>query len=62
MSLLKMSFGDRFHVSREGGAEGDGWVHQMSTNSMAVSGLRFRKSFVGIGFKVVLFSYAQRMN
>ena len=38
-SLLAMSFGDRFCLSRKGGIGGGGWVHPKGANSMAASGL-----------------------
>ena len=56
MSLLSMSFGDRFSVSRKGGTWGGGWVHPKAANSMAVSGLSFENTLVGTGWAVsVLF-------
>ena len=39
MSLLVMSFGDRFCFNRKGGIGGGGWVHPKGANSMAASGL-----------------------
>ena len=36
MSLLAMSFGDRFCVSRKGRTGGGGCVHPKGANSMAV--------------------------
>ena len=49
MSLLAMSFGLRFCVSRKGGAGGGGWVHPKGANNMAASGLIFRSDLVGTG-------------
>jgi len=52
MSLLAMSLGLRFCVSRKGGTGGGGgggWVHPKGANSMAVSGLVFRSDLVGTG-------------
>ena len=46
MSLLAMSLGLRFSVSRKGGTGGGGWVHP---KSMATSGLVFRSDLVGTG-------------
>jgi len=39
MSLLAMSFGDRFCVSTKGGTGGGGWVHLQGANSMVASGI-----------------------
>jgi len=36
-------------VSRKGGTEGGGWVHLKGANSMAASGLVFRRDLVGTG-------------
>ena len=47
MSLLAMSFGDRFCFSRKGGIGGGGGVHLKGANSMAASGLVSRKDLVG---------------
>jgi len=41
-----MSFGDRFCFSRKGGTGGGGWVHTKGANSMAASGLGFRRALV----------------
>jgi len=49
MSLLAMSLGLRFCVSRKGGTGGGGWVHPKGANSMAASGLVFRSDLVGTG-------------
>ena len=49
MSLLAMSLGLRFCVSRKGGTGGGGWAHQKGANSMAVSGLISRNDLVGTG-------------
>ena len=49
MSYLVMSFRDRFHVRRKGGARGGGWVHLKCVNSTAVSGLRCERSLVRAG-------------
>ena len=49
MSLLAMSFGERFCFSRKGRIGGGGWVHQKGANSMAVSGLVCRNDLVGTG-------------
>jgi len=45
--LLAMSLGDRFCVSRKGGTGRGGWEHKKGTDSVDVSGLRFRKALVG---------------
>jgi len=42
MSLPAMSFGDR--------TVGGGWVHPNCANSMVISGLSFRNTFVGTGW------------
>jgi len=49
ISLLAMSLGLRFYVSRKGGTGGGGWVHVSGANSMAVSGLISRSDLVGTG-------------
>ena len=49
MSLLAISLGLRFCVSRKGGTGGGGWVHPKGANSMAASGLVFRSDLVGTG-------------
>ena len=49
MSLLAMSLGLRFYVSRKGGTGGGGWVHLKGANSMAASGFVFRSDLVGTG-------------
>ena len=49
MSLLAMSLGLRFCVSRKGRRGGGGWVHPKGANSMAASGLVFRSNLVGTG-------------
>jgi len=49
MSLLAMSLGLRFCVSRKGGTGGGGLVHPKGANSMAASGLVFRSYLVGTG-------------
>jgi len=49
MSLLAMSFGDRFYFSRKGRIGGGGWVHPKGANSMATSGLISRNDLVGTG-------------
>ena len=49
MSLLAMSLGLWFCVSRKGGTGGGGWVHPKRANSMAASGLVFRSDLVGTG-------------
>ena len=41
MSLPAMSFGDR--------TVGGGWVHPKCANSVVISGLSFRNTFVGAG-------------
>ena len=46
MSLLAISFGNRFCFSRKGRIGRGGWVHQ---NSMAASGLVSRSDLVGTG-------------
>ena len=37
-------------MSRNGGTLGGGWVHLKGANSMAASGLGYRKALVGIGW------------
>ena len=49
MSLLAISLGLRFCVSRKDGTRGGGWVHPKGANSMATSGLVFRSDLVGTG-------------
>jgi len=49
MSLLAMSLGIRFCVSRKGGTGGGGWVHPSGANRMATSWLVFRSDLVGTG-------------
>ena len=49
MSLLAMSFGDRFYFNRKGRIGGGGWVHPKGANSMAASGLISRNDLVGTG-------------
>jgi len=49
MSLLAMSLGLRFCMSRKGGTGGGGWVHPKGPNSMAASGLVFKSDLVGTG-------------
>ena len=49
MSLLAMSLGLRFCMSRKNGTEGGGWAHPKGANSMAASGLVFRSDLVGTG-------------
>jgi len=49
MSLLPMSFEDRFCFSRKGRIGGRGWVHPKDANSMAASGLVSRSGLVGPG-------------
>jgi len=48
MSLLAMSYGDRFCLSKKGGIGGGGWVLPKGANSMAMSGLGCRNNLVGI--------------
>jgi len=48
-SLLAMSLGLRFCMSRKGGTGGGGWVHPKGAYSMAASGLVFRSDLVGTG-------------
>jgi len=36
MSLLAMTFGNRFYFNTKGGIGGGGWVHLKGTDSMAV--------------------------
>ena len=38
-----------FCVNRKGGTGGGGWVHPKGANSMAMSGLVFRRDLVGTG-------------
>ena len=56
ISLLAMSLGLRFCVSRKGGGGTGGgeWVHPKSANSMAASGLVFRSNLVGTGRAISL--------
>ena len=54
MSLLAMSFGDRFCFSRKGGTGECGWVHLKGAKSMAASGLGCRKPLVGTGWAISL--------
>ena len=49
ISLLAMSLGLRFCVSRKRGTGGGGWVHPKGANSMAVAGLVFRSDLVSTG-------------
>ena len=49
MSLLAMSFGERFCFSRKGGIGGGGWVHPKGANNMAASELVSRTDLVGTG-------------
>jgi len=44
MSLPAMSFGDGFCFSRKVGTGGGGWVHPQGANSIAASGLGYRKA------------------
>jgi len=56
MSLLAMSLGLRFCMSRKGGTGGGGWVHPKGADSMAVSGLFFRSDLVGTGRAISILS------
>jgi len=49
MSLLAMSFGDRFCFSRMGRIGGGGRVHPKDANNMAAFGLSCRSDLVGTG-------------
>ena len=49
ISLLAMSFGDRFCFSRKGGIRGGGWVYPKSANCMVASRLSCRNDLVGTG-------------
>jgi len=49
MSLLAMSLGLGFCMSRRGRIGGGGWVHPKDANSVAVSGLVSRNDLVGTG-------------
>ena len=49
MSYPAISLGDRFCVSRKGGAGEGEWVYSKCANSMAVSGLACKKPLVGAG-------------
>ena len=42
-----MSLGNKFYVNRKGGTRGGRWVYLKGANSMAVSGLGFRKALGG---------------
>ena len=52
MSLLAMSLGLRFCVSRKGGTGGGGWVHPKGANSMATSGLVLTGRAISILFDI----------
>ena len=54
MSLLPMSFRDRFCMSRKSGTGEGWWVHLKGANSVAVSGLSFTNTLVGTGWAVSL--------
>jgi len=55
MSLGAMFFMDlRFCTSRKGGIGGGRWVYPKGTNSMAASGLSYRKHLVGTGLAISL--------
>ena len=47
MSLGATFFQDWFCASRNGGTGGDGWVQLKGADSMAASGLSYRKPWVG---------------
>ena len=49
-----MSLGDKFYVNRKGGTGGGRWVYLKGANSMAVSGLGFRKAPVSTGWPMTL--------
>jgi len=49
MSLLAMSLGLRFYVSRKSGDRGRWVVHPKGANSMAMSGLVLRSDLVSTG-------------
>ena len=49
MSLLAMSLGLRFCMSRKSGSGGGEWVHPKDANSMAASGLIFRSNQLVVG-------------
>jgi len=42
-----VSFGARFSISREGGKGEGGSVHPKGANSVAMSGLGYRKALIG---------------
>jgi len=46
MSLLAVSLGDKFCVSRKGLTGGGGWVNPKGANSMAMSGLSSRRPWL----------------
>jgi len=47
-----MSLGDKFCVNRKGGTGGGRWVYLKGANSIAVSGLGFRKTLDGTGWPI----------
>ena len=54
VSFLVMSLGLRFCASRKGRAVGGGCVHPKGANSMAGSGLGYRKALIGTGWAISL--------
>jgi len=60
MSLDTMFFSDRFCASRKGGTGGGGWVQLKGANSMATSGLSYRKPLVSTGWAISLLLCTKR--
>ena len=54
MSLPAMSLGLRFYASRKGKTGGGGWVSTMGWDSIAASGLSYRRSLNGIRWAISL--------
>ena len=61
MYLLAMSLGLRFCASSKGGTGGGGWAHPKGANSMAASGLSYRKALVGTGLAIFLLLCMNRL-
>ena len=49
MSLLAMTLGLKFCMSRKGGTRGGGWVQPKGANSISMLGLACRMALVGTG-------------
>ena len=56
-----MTFGDGFCFSRKGGIGGSGWVYPKGADSMAVSGISFRKALVGSGWVTAVLLCTNRL-